>query len=100
MKWDNYSLHYYSPLFLTPLFRCGHCKRFAPTYEKAAKILKREDPPIILAKVDAAHETELGEEFGITGYPTLKIFKRGRALEYKGQRQREYGTEEFIFINF
>jgi len=67
---------------------CGHCKRLAPEYETAASSLKYNDPPVSLAKVDC---TEAGKEicskYGVSGYPTLKIFRNGEmASDYDGPR--------------
>ncbi len=39
-----------------------------------------------MAKVDATIETELAERFKIRGYPTIKFYVSGEALEYGGGR--------------
>ncbi|KAK3729051.1 hypothetical protein RRG08_005424 [Elysia crispata] len=75
---------------------CGHCKRLAPLYEKAAKQLKKQDPPILLAKVDATKESDLANRFDVTGYPTLKLFRNGRASDYKGKSDSEYDIVSFM----
>ncbi|XP_045215771.2 protein disulfide-isomerase A3-like [Mercenaria mercenaria] len=69
---------------------CGHCKRLAPEYEKAATSLKKNDPPVSLAKVDCTANTEVCGKYGVSGYPTLKIFKNGEMAEdYNGPREAD-----------
>ncbi|XP_053198850.1 protein disulfide-isomerase A4 [Scomber japonicus] len=74
---------------------CGHCKRLAPEYEKAAKQLNERTPPIPLAKVDATVESDIASRFEVTGYPTLKIFRKGKIFEYNGPRET-FGIVDYM----
>eukprot|EP00906_Rhabdomonas_costata_P021362 RCo031020 len=66
---------------------CGHCKKLAPEYDKAAKAMRGKK--VVLAKVDATEESELGTRFDIKGYPTVKLFRDGVPFDYPGERTAE-----------
>ncbi|KAF9927668.1 protein disulfide-isomerase precursor [Mortierella antarctica] len=66
---------------------CGHCKALAPEYEVAATQLKEHNIPI--AKVDCTVETDLCQDQGVQGYPTLKVFVDGVAQDYQGARKSD-----------
>jgi protein disulfide-isomerase-like protein len=75
---------------------CGHCKKLAPDYDKAAASLEGEETAAI-AKVDCDDHKELCSKYGVSGYPTLKFFpkdnKEGEA--YNGGRTPKDFVEFF-----
>jgi len=80
---DNLMVEFYAPW-------CGHCKKLAPEYEKAADKLNDEDPPIRIAKVDCPANSELCQKYGVSGYPTIKMFKGGEENgKYEGPRSAD-----------
>lgn len=67
---------------------CGHCKSLKPEWEMAATGLKGI---ISVAGVDADAHGSLAQQYGIQGFPTIKLFYTDAAgslktVEYKGGR--------------
>jgi len=66
---------------------CGHCKNLAPIWEKLANIYKNEKG-VVIANIDADKHQTIGSKFGVTGFPTLKFFPKGKkeGVAYDGGR--------------
>ncbi|XP_058189942.1 protein disulfide-isomerase like 2-1-like [Rhododendron vialii] len=76
---------------------CGHCKNLAPVYENVATAFKLEDD-VVIANLDADKHKDLGEKYGVSGFPTLKFFPKSNKAgeDYNGGRD----LDDFVtFIN-
>ncbi|KAF8391611.1 hypothetical protein HHK36_023917 [Tetracentron sinense] len=63
---------------------CGHCQSLTPTWEKAATVLKGV---ATIAALDADAHKSLAQEYGIRGFPTIKVFLPGKPpVDYQGAR--------------
>lgn len=80
-------------LFSCLVIRCGHCKKLAPQYSKAAATLKEQGSSVKLAKVDATEEKELAEQNAVTGFPTLFMYRHGNRYDYKGPRDHHGNSD-------
>ena len=59
---------------------CGHCKQLAPIYDELADAFTKHSGEVVIAKLDADKYRNLGERYGIQGFPTLKWFSK-RAIK-------------------
>lgn len=79
---------------------CGHCKRLAPIWDELAeKYNKPGEQKLVIAKIDCTTETALCSEQGITGYPTLKFFKKGTTEGHKYRGPRDIISLEAFIAN-
>ncbi|WVQ99238.1 protein disulfide-isomerase domain [Kwoniella sp. CBS 9459] len=69
---------------------CGHCKNLAPTYEQLADAFPTDK--VVIAKTDAdGVGRDLGNKYGVKGFPTLKWFPAGslEPVDYSSGRDLE-----------
>ncbi|XP_032528665.2 protein disulfide-isomerase A6 homolog [Danaus plexippus] len=65
---------------------CGHCKNLVPEYSKAARALKGI---VKVGALDADSYKEFAQKYGVTGFPTIKVFTGSKHTPYQGQRTAE-----------
>lgn len=62
---------------------CGHCQKMAADWEQLAVSL---DGSVHVARVDATKETDLAKEWGVEGFPTLRLIQGEKVYTYSGPR--------------
>jgi len=64
---------------------CGHCQSLVPEYKKAAKALKGV---VKVGAVNADEHRSIGSQYGVKGFPTIKVFGRDKKkpTDFNGQR--------------
>ncbi|KAI9022717.1 thioredoxin-like protein [Phycomyces nitens] len=62
---------------------CSHCQRLAPTWVQMAKELKDQ---VDVGEVNCNDHRELCTKYGVSGFPTLKMFSQGQVHPYMEDR--------------
>ncbi|CAL1543731.1 unnamed protein product [Lymnaea stagnalis] len=75
---DIWFIEFYAPW-------CGHCQALTPEWKKAASALKGV---VKVGAVNADEHKGLGGQYGVSGFPTIKIFgaDKFKPTDYQGPR--------------
>ncbi|KAG9283520.1 protein disulfide-isomerase TMX3 [Astyanax mexicanus] len=68
---------------------CGYCKKLEPIWFEVGAELKNSGSPVRVGKMDATAYSGMASEFGVRGYPTIKLLKGELAYNYKGPRTKD-----------
>jgi protein disulfide-isomerase-like protein len=77
---------------------CGYCKRLAPTWDKLAGEYDNTElngKKIRILSVDCEKYKSIGKEFGVEGFPTIKVISPEGVSDYAGGRTYE-AFEKFL----
>ncbi|XP_074998267.1 protein disulfide-isomerase TMX3 isoform X4 [Calonectris borealis] len=81
-KDDIWLVDFYAPW-------CGHCKKLEPVWNEVGIEMKTMGSPVKVGKMDATSFSSIASEFGVRGYPTIKLLKGDLAYNYRGPRTKD-----------
>ncbi|XP_066580118.1 protein disulfide-isomerase TMX3 [Amia ocellicauda] len=81
-KDDVWLVDFYAPW-------CGHCKKLEPVWQDVGAEMRSSGSPVRVGKMDATAYSSVASEFGVRGYPTIKLLKGDMAYNYKGPRTKD-----------
>lgn len=79
-----YDKKYYFVLFYAPW--CWHCRDYEPIYIATAKELTTKHAGLNFVKIDASRYRSSLLDYGIRGYPTIKLLIKGNYFRLRGNR--------------
>jgi len=69
---------------------CGHCKHAKPDFARAAETVNAVAGGSRMAAVDCTVHAKTCSDHGVSGYPTIKLFKNGKFdKDYDGGRSKD-----------
>ena len=63
---------------------CPHCKNIMPTWDRLQA--ESEGSNVSVEKIDCEANPEAAEENGVSGFPTIILYKNGKSVTYEGDR--------------
>ncbi|KAG7266529.1 hypothetical protein CRUP_000064 [Coryphaenoides rupestris] len=76
---------------------CGYCKKLEPVWHEVGAELKSSGSPVRVGKMDATAYSGMSSEFGVRGYPTIKL-PAVRALPSKQMFEHMMKRHDVLFV--